>query len=71
MKTKAKIKKMKTRSAAKKRFKVLASGKIKRSKAFRRHLLTKKSAKTKRDLRQNAYVSAVDMVHIAPLLPYK
>jgi large subunit ribosomal protein L35 len=71
MKTKAKKIKMKTRSAAKKRFKVLASGKIKRSKAYRRHLLTKKSAKTKRDLRQNSYVSAADMVHIAPLLPYK
>jgi len=71
MKTKAKIKKMKTRSAAKKRFKVLASGKIKRSKAYRRHLLTKKSAKTKRDLRQNSYVSKADMHHIAPLLPYK
>ncbi len=62
--------KVKSRSAAKKRFKVLASGKIKRSKAFRRHLLTKKSAKTKRQLRSSAYVGATDYNHIKKLLPY-
>ncbi len=62
--------KMKTCSAAKKRFKKLKSGKIKRSQAFRRHLLTKKSAKTKRDLRQKAYVSSADVSRIRALLPY-
>jgi large subunit ribosomal protein L35 len=65
--------KVKTRSAAKKRFKKVGGRKgvkIKRSKAFRRHLLTKKSKKTKRNLRKSAYVSAVDMGHILPLLPY-
>ncbi len=62
--------KMKTCSAAKKRFKKLKSGKIKRSQAFRRHLLTKKSTKTKRDLRQKAYVSKADVARIKVLLPY-
>ncbi len=65
--------KVKTRSAAKKRFKKVGGKKgvkIKRSRAFRRHLLTKKSKKTKRNLRRPGYVSAVDMAHILPLLPY-
>lgn len=65
--------KVKTRSAAKKRFKKVGGRngvKIKRSKAFRRHLLTGKSSKTKRGLRKSSYVSAVDMCHILPLLPY-
>lgn len=63
--------KMKTRSAAKKRFVKLSSGKIKRSQAFRRHLLTKKSRTTKRNLRQSAYVCSVDAGNIAKLLPYQ
>lgn len=62
--------KMKTRSSAKKRFKVLGSGKIKRAKAFRRHLLTKKSAKNKRQLRDTGYVCEVDVARIKRLLPY-
>ncbi|MDR3550438.1 MAG: 50S ribosomal protein L35 [Candidatus Babeliales bacterium] len=65
--------KMKTRSAAKKRFKKVGGSKgvkIKRSKAFRRHLLTKKSRKTKRDGRGVAYVCKSDMNHISRLLPY-
>jgi large subunit ribosomal protein L35 len=65
--------KMKTRSAAKKRFKKVGgakSVKIKRAKAFRRHLLTGKSRKTKRDLRQSAYVGEADIRRIMALLPY-
>lgn len=64
--------KMKTRSAAKKRFKRVGKNKlkIKRSKAFRRHLLTCKSRKTKRDLRQSAYVSPCDVSRILKMLPY-
>ena len=65
--------KVKTRSAAKKRFKKVGGKngvKIKRTKAFRRHLLTKKSRNTKRNLRKNAYVSDVDFKHIIQLLPY-
>ena len=67
VKTKSKVK---TRSAAKKRFKKINKRLIKRSKAYRRHLLTKKSAKRKRDLRQGAYVNAADHKRIAKLLPY-
>jgi len=63
--------KMKTSSAAKKRFRWAASGTaIKRSKAYRRHLLTKKTAKQKRQLREHTYVCAADMRHIARMLPY-
>ncbi len=60
--------KMKTRSAAKKRFKKVGGKKIKRSKAFRRHLLTKKSAKRKRHLRKGSYISSSDESRIARLL---
>jgi len=63
--------KVKTSSAAKKRFKKVGGKnvKIKRSKAFRRHLLTKKSAKTKRQLRSSSYVSKSDFKRILALLP--
>ena len=44
--------KMKTNRAAAKRFKKTGSGNLKRNKAYRRHILTKKSAKTKRNLRK-------------------
>ena len=50
--------KVKTRSAAKKRFKKTAKGHLKRAKAFRSHILTKKSPKRKRNLRQSGLVSA-------------
>ena len=46
--------KMKTNRAAAKRFKKTGSGNLKRNKAYRRHILTKKSAKTKRNLRKAA-----------------
>lgn len=62
--------KVKTRSAAKKRLKRVGSNKtkIKRSKAFRRHLLTKKSPKCKRQLRKGSYVAACDAPRMARLL---
>ena len=44
--------KMKTKRAAAKRFKVTGTGKLKRAKAFKSHILTKKSRKTKRNLRK-------------------
>ncbi|HRN77864.1 MAG TPA: 50S ribosomal protein L35 [Candidatus Dependentiae bacterium] len=65
--------KIKTKSAAKKRFKKVGgkkNGKIKRAKGFRRHLLTKKTKKNKRQLRKSAYVSEADYKSIARLLPY-
>lgn len=62
--------KMKTNSAAKKRFKKIGKGKlIKRAKSMRRHILTKKSRKTKRNLRKGAYISKVDTKSMLRLLP--
>ena len=49
--------KQKTNSSAKKRFRVKPSGVIKRAQQGRRHILTKKSTKVKRNLRKSAYVS--------------
>lgn len=48
--------KMKTRSCAKKRFALTADGHVKRGKAFKSHILNKKSRKRKRNLRQSALV---------------
>lgn len=49
--------KMKSNRAAKKRFKLTGTGKIKREKAYRSHILTKKSSKRKRHLRKATLVS--------------
>ena len=60
--------KHKTHSGSKKRFKKLKSGLIKGTRNGRRHLLTKKSAKTKRGLRSAFYIGTCDMPHIKSLL---
>ena len=52
---------MKTNRAAAKRFKKTGGNRIKRASAFRRHILTKKSTKRKRQLRSPAYVSDANM----------
>lgn len=52
--------KLKTKSSAKKRFLVTGSGKIKRKKAYKRHILTKKSKDRKRRLSSDALVNKVD-----------
>jgi large subunit ribosomal protein L35 len=62
--------KMKTNRAAAKRFKLTGTGKLKRAKAFKKHILTKKSAKTKRNLRSTAYVSESQEKTMKKLLPY-
>ncbi len=62
--------KMKTKKSAAKRFKVRAGGSIKRSQAFKRHILTKKTTKNKRQLRGVAAVHASDMVSVRMMLPY-
>ena len=62
--------KMKTKSGAKKRFKVLGNGGVKRSFAFKRHILTKKTTKNKRQLRGTTMMHASDMASIAKMLPY-
>ena len=61
---------MKTHRGAAKRVKLTAKGKLKRSKAFTSHILTKKSAKRKRNLRKATNVSASDMKRVRTLLPY-
>lgn len=64
--------KVKTHSAAKKRFKKVGSNKklIKRFKCGKRHLLTKKARKSKRHMRKSAYINPADRARIAALLPY-
>jgi large subunit ribosomal protein L35 len=62
--------KMKTHRGAAKRVKKTGSGKLKRSKAFTSHILTKKSSKRKRGLRQSTLVSESDMKRVRTLLPY-
>lgn len=61
--------KMKTNSGAKKRFIKTASGKIKRRKAYRSHILTSKSTKRKRHLRKSTLVSKEEQKRMDMLLP--
>ena len=62
--------KMKTKSGAKKRFRVRPGGTVKRGQAFKRHILTKKSTKTKRHLRGTVTVHETDMGHMKQMLPF-
>jgi large subunit ribosomal protein L35 len=62
--------KMKTKSGAAKRFKVRASGSIKRGQAFKRHILTKKTTKNKRHLRGITGVHERDVASVHAMLPY-
>ena len=62
--------KMKTNRAAAKRFKVTGTGKLKRSKAYKRHILTKKTTKTKRNLRKAAIVDDTNVKNMKKILPY-
>jgi large subunit ribosomal protein L35 len=62
--------KMKSHRGAAKRFKKTGTGKLKRAKAFKSHILTKKSSKTKRNLRKTSYVSKSEAKVIKKLLPY-
>ena len=62
--------KMKTKSGAKKRFRVRGSGSITRSMAFKRHILTKKTTKNKRQLRVTTGVHATNAASVAAMLPY-
>ncbi|SDL99587.1 LSU ribosomal protein L35P [Oryzisolibacter propanilivorax] len=61
--------KMKTKSSAKKRFRVRPGGTVKRGQAFKRHILTKKTTKNKRHLRGAVNVHEGDMGSIAKMLP--
>lgn len=62
--------KLKTKKGAVKRFKITKSGKIKRSKAFKGHLLTKKSTQRKRGLRKPGSVFRGEKKTVNRMLPY-
>ncbi|MDE2665168.1 MAG: 50S ribosomal protein L35 [Acidobacteriota bacterium] len=62
--------KLKTHRGAKKRFKLTASGKIKRGHSHARHILTKKTTKRKRKLDQSDLVSRSDLSKVKKMLPY-
>ena len=63
--------KLKTLSGAKKRFKMTASGKIKRNASKRRHILTKKTTKRGRRLRQGGFIADCEAKKVRELIPYK
>ena len=62
--------KMKTTKAAAKRFKTTGTGKLKRNKAYKSHILTKKSQKRKRNVRKAAMTDATNVKSIKKILPY-
>jgi len=62
--------KMKTKKSAAKRFRVRASGSVKRGQAFKRHILTKKTTKNNRQLRGTANVHSTNMASIKAMMPY-
>jgi large subunit ribosomal protein L35 len=61
---------MKSHRGAAKRFKKTGSGKITRQKANKQHILTKKTTKRKRSLRQDAVISEADEPRVRRMLPY-
>jgi large subunit ribosomal protein L35 len=61
---------MKTKSGAKKRFVVRAGGSIKRGQAFKRHILTKKTTKNKRQLRGSTGVHETNTASVRAMMPY-
>jgi large subunit ribosomal protein L35 len=63
--------KLKTHKGAQKRFKVTANKKIVYNKAYKSHILTKKSAKRKRSLRQSGLISDADRARVQEMLPYE
>ena len=65
------MQKVKTHRASEKRFNLTKSGKVKRAKAYKSHILNKKSTKRKRGLRQIGYVSPADAAVVKKLIPYK
>lgn len=62
--------KMKTSRAAAKRFKLTGTGNLKRAKAYKSHILTKKSTKRKRNLRQSTITDATNVSNMKKILPY-
>lgn len=62
--------KLKTKRAAAKRFKVTGTGKLKRMKANKSHILTKKTTKRKRNLRKSTITDETNSPNMKKLLPY-
>lgn len=62
--------KLKTKRSAAKRFKFTANGKIKRKKAYLRHILTKKSPGNKRNLRAPGLIAEADVASVKRMMPY-
>ena len=62
--------KMKTKSAAKKRFKVPGTGKLMKMKAYKSHILTKKTTKRKRNLRKATEIDKSNLAPMKRILPY-
>lgn len=62
--------KMKTNRSAAKRFKKTGSGQLKRNKAYKSHILTKKSTKRKRNLRKPAMTDVTNVSNMKKILPY-
>jgi large subunit ribosomal protein L35 len=62
--------KMKTHRGAAKRFKATGKGRLKHKQPYTSHILTSKTAKRKRQLRQPAYMSTVETKSLRVLLPY-
>ena len=62
--------KMKTKRSAAKRLKIRPGGSIKRTQAFKRHILTKKTTKNKRHLRGSTSVDKTNLHHVKAMLPY-
>ena len=63
--------KIKTHRGAAKRFSVTKSGKIKRAKAYKRHILTKKTTKRGRRLRKGGFIAECEDKKVRELIPYK
>ncbi len=64
------VPKLKTNRGAAKRFRKTATGKVRRRKAFASHLLTKKSAKRKRNLKTSPFVDKTNSKAIRRMIPY-
>lgn len=62
--------KMKTNRSAAKRFTKTGTGKLKRNKAYKSHILTKKTTKRKRNLRQSTITDATNVSNMKKILPY-
>jgi large subunit ribosomal protein L35 len=64
------VPKIKSHRGAAKRFRKTGTGKFKRTHAYTSHILTKKSAKRKRNLRKNTLIASVDQKKVERMLPY-